>query len=201
MSLGPNFDTGANLDAITDLPRSYLIQIGVDQVSVDALLMFIAVCAGFVGIPYLIYRGVRNWTMPPPTEPSTDGPLTADIQSAIASFTDRPFYPSGNSQLAKARRSLWFSILTGLAIAAFLSRGSWATMAWTSAILLTVSLFLDRTMRRRLKTGEPAVVLTRHGIKSTGLSGKLKALRWQDIADVSYLSVQGNPTLKFELRE
>jgi rhomboid protease GluP len=165
------------------------------------MVFFLIVCAIFVAIPIAIVLMVRMLSGAPPAKSTTETLPSADIESVAASFAARSFYPSEISQMARTRRNLRITFVIVIITGAFLYWGSWSVMAWMTAVLLTILAFIERMAGRRMRMDQPAVSLTRSGIESPNLSGQSKILLWPDIAGVSYQPVQGNPNLKFELRE
>jgi len=122
------------------------------------------------------------------------------MEQQTAVQEEQVFFSSKNSQLAKARKSIWATMLITLVLGVLISRGSFATILVTAGIVLIVLLPVDLMLRRHLKSGQALVTLTDDAIESPSFSGKVKRILWEDVERVSVEAIQGTPYLRFFLK-
>ena len=112
---------------------------------------------------------------------------------------NKSYYSSKKSHLGKARMGIWFGALLGLAISAANAKGNISSIFITTIIMLIIVVPIDLSIRRKLKTDQPHVILNSDGIESPLFSGKIKKFLWTEIVNVLVKSVQNSKFLEFQL--
>lgn len=122
-----------------------------------------------------------------------------------ATSGDLAFYPSKNSALRLTRLGLWSGVAIGMLIQLLRSGDIAATASTTSFWIINGFMFLlcavlDRHFSTLMDTKRALATITDTAFLSPKLSGKVKALPWQDVASVALVRTQGTPSLQFALQ-